>query len=215
MRFEVLVEDQSGSIALEYLLEKILGENGSVHYWNIHSFKGLGLLPKYLNRPPDPKNWLLLEQLPRLLQGYGRSLPDFSVVLVVVDSDDKDCIAFKQDLFETQSMCDPQPKALFRIAIEEIESWLLGDPLAVKLAYPDADEAVLNSYIQDSVCGTWEVLADAVDRRGSSRLRRANYQEIGKTKRRWAEQIAPQMDVNRNKSKSFQVFRDGIRNLAM
>ena len=210
----MLVEDQSGGIALEYLLEKILGENGSVHCWNIHFFKGLGLFPKYLNRPPDPHNWLLLEQLPRLLQGYGRSLPDFSVVLVVVDSDDKDCIAFKQDLLEVQNMCDPQPKTLFRIAIEEIESWLLGDPFAVKLAFPNANEAVLNSYTQDSICGTWEVLADAVDRRGSSRLRRATYREIGKTKRRWAEQIAPLMDVNRNKSKSFQVFRDGIRNLA-
>ena len=98
MHFEVLVEDQSGSIALDHILQKILGENGSAHDWIIHPFKGLGILPKYLNRAPNPRNWQLLEQLPSLLQGYGRSLPDSSVVLVVVDLDDKDCIVFKQDL---------------------------------------------------------------------------------------------------------------------
>ena len=56
MHFEVLVEDQSGGVALEYILEKTLGNNGSVHSWKLHSFKGLGQLPKYLNRPPNPKN---------------------------------------------------------------------------------------------------------------------------------------------------------------
>ena len=214
MHFEVLVEDQSGSIALEHILEKILGENGRAHRWNIHHFKGLGVLPKYLNRPPDPRNWQLLEQLPSLLQGYGKSLPDLSVVVVVVDLDDKDCIAFKQDLLGVQNACNPQPKTLFRIAIEEIESWLLGDPVAVNTAYPNAKKVALNGYVQDSICGTWEVLADAVDYRGSRRLKRAYYQEVGKTKRQWAEQIAPHMDVNQNQSVSFQVFRDGVRNLA-
>ena len=214
MHFEVLVEDQSGSITLGPIMEKILGENGHVHCWKIHHFKGLGTLPKHLNRPPDPHNWLLLEQLPRLLQAYGKSLPAFSVVLVVMDLDDKDCIAFKQDLIGVQNACNPQSKTLFRIAIEETESWLLGDPVAVKAAYPNAKEAVLNGYVQDSICGTWEVLADAVDPRGSRRLRKASYQEVGKTKRQWAEQIAPHMDVNQNQSKSFQVFRDGVRNLA-
>ena len=40
MDFEVLVEDQSGSIALEEILKKILGENGKAHSWKIHPFKG-------------------------------------------------------------------------------------------------------------------------------------------------------------------------------
>ncbi len=30
----------------------------------------------------------------------------------------------------------------------------------------------------------------------------------------WAGRIAPHMDVNGNRSKSFQVFRDGVRRLA-
>ncbi len=214
MHFEVLVEDQSGSIALDHILEKILGENGSAHYWNIHSFKGLGILPKYLNRSPNPRNWQLLEQLPSLLQGYGRSLPDSSVVLVVVDLDDKDCIVFKQELLDVLNDCNPRPKTLFRISIEESEAWLLGDRAAVKSAYPNTKEAVLNSYVQDSICGTWEVLADAVHTGGSKLLKKLGYPAAGMAKCDWAKRIAPHMDIDSNGSKSFQVFRDGVKKLA-
>ena len=133
---------------------------------------------------------------------------------MVVDADDRDCKAFKQELLGVLNACNPRPKTLFRIAIEEGEAWLLGDLAAVKSAYPNAKEAVLNNYVQDSICGTWEVLADAVDNRGALRLRRANYQEVGKTKRQWAEQIAPHMNIDSNGSKSFQVFRDGVKKLA-
>ena len=214
MHFEVLVEDQSGSIALDHILQKILGENGSAHDWIIHPFKGLGILPKYLNRAPNPHYWQLLEQLPSLLRGYGRSLPDSSVVLVVVDLDDKDCIVFKQDLLCVLNACNPRPQTLFRIAIEEGEAWLLGDRAAVKSAYPNAKDAVLNSYVQDSICGTWEVLADAVHSGGSKLLKKLGYRAAGMAKCDWAKRIAPHMDIDSNGSKSFQVFRDGVRKLA-
>ena len=214
MHFEILVEDGSGKIFLDLVLEKILGENRTAHSWTIHHHKGLGVLPKYLNRPPNPQYLQLLELLPSRLQAYGNSLPASSAVLVVVDLDDKDCFIFKQELLDELNNCNPQPVTLFRIAIEEIEAWLLGDFAAVKAAYPHAKDSVLNGYAQDSICGTWEVLADAVDYRGSRRLRRVNHHERGKTKGQWADQIAPHMDVNQNQSKSFQVFRDGVRNLA-
>ncbi len=123
-------------------------------------------------------------------------------------------MAFKQDLLEELNECDPQPKTLFRIAIEEIESWLLGDHAAVKSAYPNAKDAVLNGYVQDSICGTWEVLADAIHPGGSQLLKKLSYQVAGQSKSDWAGEIAPQMDLDSNKSKSFQVFRDGVRRLA-
>ena len=140
-------------------------------------------------------------------------MDDFSAVVVVVDSDDKDCVKFKQDLLDVLYGCDPRPNTLFRIAIEESEAWLLGDRAAVKAAYPNARDAVLNTYFQDSICGTWEVMADAVHPGGSLPLR-VGYQVAGKAKSDWAKEIAPHMDVDANKSKSFQVFRDGVRNLA-
>lgn len=214
MHLEVLVEDKSGSIALEHILEKILGANYTEHSWRIRPYKGIGRLPKDLRGVPDPANRLLLNNLPRLLRGYGRSLTDSSAVLVVVDSDDKDCLAFKQELLGVLKGCNPSPKTLFRIAIEEMEAWLLGDRAAVKLAYHNARDAVLNSYVQDSICGTWEVLADAVHPGGSRLLKKLGYPSAGEAKCEWADKIAPHLDIDSNGSKSFQVFRDGVRSLA-
>ena len=173
MHFEVLVEDQSGSIALDVVLEKILGTNGADHSWRMHAYKGIGRIPKNLHAATDPRKRLLLKQLPRLLRGYGRSLqPRLGCVVVVVDLDDRDCRTFKQELLRVLHGCDPRPRTLFRIAIEEGEAWLLGDRRAVKAAYPNATDTVLHGYRQDSICGTWEVLADAVHPGGSAHLRR-------------------------------------------
>lgn len=215
MHFEVLVEDQSGSIALEHILEKILGPNYSDHSWNIHAYRGIGRIPRNLRGVTDPKARILLDRLPSMLQGYGKSLEGTpSVVVVVVDLDDRPCIGFKQDLLDVLNTCNPRPNTLFRIAIEEGEAWLLGDRAAVKAAYPSAKDAVLNGYAQDSICGTWEVLADAVHPGGSQPLKKLGYPPVGAAKSDWARDIAPNLDIDSNLSRSFQVFRDGIRKLA-
>ena len=201
-------------IALDVILAKILGANGSVHSWRTHPYKGIGRIPQNLRGVTDPNKRILLDRLPALLQGYGRSLPDSAAVIVVVDLDDRDCIEFKQELLAVLNVCNPRPETLFRIAIEESEAWLLGDRDAVKAAYPGAKDPVLNSYVQDSICGTWEILADAVHPGGSAPLKKSGYQEAGKEKCEWAGAIAPYMEVDRNQSRSFQVFRDGVRHLA-
>ena len=214
MHLEVLVEDRSGSIALEIILEKILGKNHSGHSWRIHHYKGIGRIPRRLSPKSDPRKRILLDRLPRILRGLGRSLADHSTVVVVVDLDDRDCMEFKQELLAVLDDCNPRPRTLFRIAIEESEAWLLGDRTAVREAYPEAKFPVLDSYEQDSICGTWERLADAVHPGGSMRLKKAGWSEAGKAKCEWAGRIASHMDPDRNRSKSFQVFRDGIRSLA-
>ena len=215
MHFEVLAEDQSGSIALEHILEKILGANYTEHSWRMHPFRGKGQLPDNFYQSPNPKNQQLLNNLPSLLRGLGRSLDEStSAVVVVVDLDDDDCLRFKQDLLNVLNDCNPRPRTLFRIAIEESESWLLGDRAALTAAYPNARTSVLNGYAQDSICGTWEVLADAVYQGGSAKLKQLGFPADGEAKCDWARNIAPLMDVDRNQSKSFQVFRDGVRNLA-
>ena len=157
----------------------------------------------------------MLNHLPMLLRGYGRSLRlGHGCVVVVVDLDTEDCVAFKQELLGVLATCRPPPTTLFRIAIEESEAWLLGDRDAVKAAYPKAKDPVLSGYKQDSICGTWEVLADAVHPGGSAQLKNVGYPTAGKAKCEWARRITPHMDVNRNRSKSFQVFRDGVKGLA-
>lgn len=214
MHFEVLVEDRSGSIALDQILEKILGANYTDHSWKLIPYKGLGRLPKGLQRASDPKRRRLLEQLPRVLRGYGRSLSQLAAVIVVVDLDDKNCVAFKQELVDVLAACNPRPQTLFRFAIEESEAWLLGDRKALKKAYPKARESLLDTYVQDSICGTWEALADAIHPGGSARLKQKGYPVTGEAKCEWARNIAPHMDTESNQSKSFQVFRDGIKKLA-
>lgn len=215
MHFEILVEDASGKIALECILEKILGPNGQDHSYRIFSYKGIGRIPKGLKGTIDPKKRILLDRLPKLISGYGKSLRDFpAAVVVVADLDDKNCVEFKQEMLEILKVCNPQPTTLFRIAIEEGEAWLLGDRNAVTAAYPRVRVQVLSAYAQDSICGTWEKLADAIYSGGSGKLRELGHPHIGQVKCEWARNIAPHLDVEANQSRSFQVFRDGIRNLA-
>ena len=216
MHFEVLAEDKSGSIALEKFLKEILGPpDGPSHTWRIISYKGLGHLSKDLKPKTDPSKRILLDQLPDILRGYGKvKIPQYYqfAIIVVVDLDDRNCMQFKQELVDVlKNKCKPpRPETLFRIAIEESEAWLLGDRDAVKKAYPKAKDSVLNKYKQDSICGTWEVLADAVDPTAT----KLKYPRLGQKKCEWAEKIAPFLDVDKNRSKSFQVFRDGVRRLA-
>jgi len=215
MHFEILVEDASGKIALKSILEKILGPSGQDHTYRVFSYKGSGHIPKNLRGRTDPQKRILLDRLPRLLRGYGKSLQNYdAAVVVVVDLDNKDSQEFKQELLGILNNCHPQPTTLFGIAIEEGEAWLLGDRNAVMTAYPRAKKQILNTYVQDSICGTWEKLADAVYPGGSPKLKRLGWPSIGIVKCEWAEKIAPLLDVDANKSKSFQVFRDGIKNLA-
>ncbi len=215
MHFEIIVEDASGKIALESILEKILGPNGQDHTYKIIPYKGIGRIPTDLKGTTDPQKRILLDRLPKLLRGYGKSLQGLpAAVVVVVDLDDKNCLGFKQEMLDILDDCNPRPTTLFRIAIEEGEAWLLGDPNAVKAAYQRAKERVLSTYVQDSICGTWEKLADAVHPGGSQKLKQSGWPHTGQAKCEWAKNIAPHMDLEANHSRSFQVFRDGIRNLA-
>ncbi len=215
MHYEVLVEDQSGAIAMGCIIPKILGSFGKPHTWRIIAYKGVGRIPKNLRGKADPSKRILLAQLPRLLKGYGKSLPkNENCVIVVADLDDRDCLKFKEELTQLLHQCNPPPRAKFRIAVEELEAWFLGDPQAILSAYPKTNKKVLKTYRQDSICGTWETLADAVFPGGAGALKKAGWPLPGKEKCKWAQDIAPHMDVEKNQSKSFQAFRDCLRTIA-
>jgi len=212
VHIEILSEDSSGEKLLSNLVPRIIGQHGDPHTWRIHSYKGIGRIPKGLNKVGDPSKRILLDQLPRLLQGYGKTAGvDVVVVVVVADTDTKNCAEFLAELNALLEKCHPKPpKTLFRLAIEEMESWLLGDKAAINLAYPKAKSDILAKYKQDSVCGTWEVLADAIYPNGSSAVKKAGWPLPGQLKHEWTQNIAPLMDLENNASPSFNKFKEGL-----
>lgn len=216
MHFEIFAEDQSGKKALDVLIPRIISKE---HTFNVRSYKGIGKIPKRGTDRDISKGRLLLNKLPGLLRGYGKTYAQTPVearpaFIVVCDLDDKCLKSFRQELLGVLSDCNPGLETRFCIAIEEGEAWLLGDCAAVKEAYPQAKDAVLSAYVNDSICGTWECLADAVYAGGASALRNSGWQAVGHEKSRWAESIAPLMNVVNNKSASFCYFRDKMYELA-
>lgn len=215
MHFEVLVEDISGKKMLDILMPKIIGDQ---HTFRVISYRGIGHIPKNLTSATDVSKRVLLNRLPSLLKGYGNTYANdparhSTVVIVVCDLDDRCLKTFRQELFAVLNACNRKPETRFCIAIEEGEAWFLGDFPAIKAAYPKAKDNVLSSYQNDSICGTWELLADAIFIGGSGVLEQKPWYVRGKEKYAWAQNITPYMNVEQNASPSFCYFRDKIREL--
>ena len=215
MHFDFLIEDLSGKKMLELLLPKLLNNDYS---YKIHSYKGVGHLPKNLNSIPDPSTRVLLNQLPRLIQGFGNTYQGYgdnfsAILIIIVDLDSKDKDNFLKELNQVLEDCSPKPKTKFCLAIEEGEAWFLGDTKAITKAYPIVKKNILSKYTPDSICGTWETLADAVYSGGVVKLKKKGKSEIGKEKSNWAKNITPHMNINANKSPSFCYFREMLIHL--
>lgn len=214
MHIEVLVEDSSGEKLLQVLLPKLIGPQGNPHTWRLHAYKGIGRIPSGLVTKADPAKRILLDQLPKLMRGYGKT-PGIDAVVIVLDADKRECSEFLSDLKTAAAACNPTPNTLFRLAIEEIEAWYFGDRDALLKAYPRAKLDVLGKYVQDSACDTWELLADAVYTGGSAAIKKTGWPLPGQVKHEWAIKIGPLMNPDRNISPSFGKLRDGLRQLVV
>lgn len=69
--------------------------------------------------------------------------------------------------------------------------------------------------MNDSICGTWEKLADAVCVGGAAKLKSRGFQAVGAEKFTWAEAIPPHMELTQNLSHSFCYFRDKLQELVL
>ena len=87
----------------------------------------------------------LLKKLPNRLRGYSKWIPENYRIVVVLDRDDDDCRALKNQLetiatksgLITRSRASGHPwQVVNRIAIEELEAWYFGDWEAVCKAFP-------------------------------------------------------------------------------
>lgn len=211
-----LIEDASGKKMLDLLLPKIVPPDGGGMY-KVYSYKGVGHLPTRGTVSPEAvKARALLDNLPRLIGGFGKvaAKSNFPIsVVVVCDLDKKDKKVFLEELQGLLSSIASPPLTKFCLAIEEGEAWLLGDLNAIKTAFPHCRMDVLRTYRNDSICRTWELLADAVEPGGSAALQGRGYQIIGATKCKWAEMITPHLNVGDNKSPSFNFFVASVSSL--
>lgn len=207
---EILVEDRSGGILVEQIMNKYVENKKNIQY-KIHSFKGIGKIPLKVNRMSQIKSKRLLTDLPMYLKGmnsYLKSMPGRKAIFVILDSDDEDCAKMKSSLIRMYQELEVSIHVFFCIAIEEIEAWLLGDSEALLMAYPAAKRQLLQKYVPDSIIGTWEYLADVVYKGGLQALKRnaSSYYEKGMFKCECARNIGALLDIRKNVSPSFNYF---------
>ncbi|MCM1214585.1 MAG: hypothetical protein NC331_03645 [Lachnospiraceae bacterium] len=207
MHFQFLIEDQSGAALIEILMQKISLTNRTITY-NCKSFKGLGGFTKK-NTVKETKSGKLLNDLATYLRGFNKSFQYIpAVIIVVLDNDTRNTEEFLTELNRVAQQNMITVDYVFCIAVEEMEAWLLGDEVAVLTAYPLAKIQLLHTYVQDSICGTWEVLADVIYPGGASKMKKEcpTYTEIGNCKSEWAQKIGCHMDIANNNSPSFNHF---------
>jgi hypothetical protein len=198
MHIEFLVEESSAKAALDEILPRLLGTRAT---FDVHPHQG---------------KLDLLDSLPGKLKAYAKWLPADWRVVVLLDLDREDCKKLKGKLerlardaklsTKTSSRGKPGFQVLNRIAIEELEAWFFGDVPALRAAYPRFPPKLgARSGFRDPdqiKGGTWERLEQV--------LQRAGYFKSGYPKVAAAREIAKHMEPSRNRSRSFQVFRDGL-----
>jgi hypothetical protein len=179
---EVLVEGASDVPAVRNVLSRHFGLEENVHF-RIHRHKGRGILPDDLLGQPDPKQQTLLHQLPATLKGFSH-IGDDACVVVLIDVDRDPCHELLAQLNAMLARLPRRPpRVLFRLAIEETESWFIADMDAVAAAYPKARPQKLRGIVADDIVGAWEKLAGALDIKPSG--------VTGADKYAWAERISP------------------------
>jgi len=204
---QFLVEDNSTGCLIKVLMDRIIETNSDVSY-DCKAFHGIGGYAKK-STVQKIKSGKLLNDLPIYLRGFNKSLQNFpAAIFIVLDVDRRNIGLFRNELEQIATENKITVDHVFCIAVEEMEAWLLGDEQAIVAAYPYAKLPIIHAYDQDSICGTWEILADAVYPGGLKKLLKENSSqyEIGKQKASWASNIGLHMNIRMNRSPSFNYF---------
>lgn len=179
------------------------------------------LVPKIVNIPFNIKAYQgkqdLIKNLPARLKAYKNYLNENCYIIIVIDKDTVDCHALKDKLetiaqeagFLSRSKAkEGKYQVINRIAIEELEAWFFGDVEAINAAYKKIPLNIANQEKYrdpDAITGG---TAEALER-----LLKAKKYCNRMPKIEVACNISVHMDPERNTSKSFQVFRDALKDL--
>lgn len=217
MYFQFLIEDGSTKILIDHVMHKLQTQypDRSVLY-DAKSFAGIGHLSTR-GTVRERKGSGLLNNLPLYLKGIDKSLRNMgrhAVIIVVLDNDLRDQKKFQEQLENEADKLCLSTDHVFCIAVREMEAWLLGDSAAILAAYPLARLQQLKRYPQDGLCETWQMLANVVYPGGMDGLKkkaRTSYTEIANAKEAWADKIGSQLDLDQNRSPSFQRMLHELR----
>jgi hypothetical protein len=201
VHLHILVEGSSEKALLDGWLPRFLPGVGA----SIIVHRGKGRIPFNPAGQPDMRKHGLLDQLPAKLRAYSNTLDASSnAVVVLLDADDDNCVALKQQLTALARTLDIAIPVAFCIAVEETEAFYLGDWNAIKAAFPNASTSDYRAYRQDSICGTWERFSDLVEARMTDK--------VG-----WATTMGRHLSASwppTNRSQSFQYLCRQLRRLA-
>lgn len=207
--FQFLIEDKSSEELIRILMSRLILDRDDMSF-DCKPFKGLGKLPKEktINAIKTGK---LLQDLGIYLSGFDKRLGPYgksAVIIIVLDNDNRNPEVFKNEIVQIARRHVHNVEYAVCLAIEEVEAWLLGDYNAILRAYPNARISYWNSYVQDSICNTWEHLADVIYPGGYQKMKKdcPTYKEIGAIKSEWAKTIGSYMDIDNNRSPSFNSF---------
>jgi hypothetical protein len=197
---EFLVEEPSAEAALRNLVPRILPA-------------GIRFEVRVFNGKPD-----LLGKLPMRLRAYKAAMRENERIVILVDEDRQDCRALKKRIDDMVLQAGLLPKAraragryqvLSRIAVEELEAWLMGDAQALAETYSgvSANFGAKRGFRDvDAISGG---TAEALERL----LQQAGHFRGGLPKRQVAREVSARMEPSRNTSRSFQAFCQGLREL--
>ena len=197
-RLEILVEEQSAEEALRHLLPKITKRVGSA--------KVLNLGNKYK----------LLKNLPFRLAAYRQRIESGERlrIIVLVDQDKDDCVKLKKKLeiianaagLPTKTSPDGEGRfrVLNRVVVEELESWFIGDPEALRKAFTSLPKinAAKSIFRNPDNGGSCEALHRFLKKNG---IYKNSFPKIEAARR-----IAPHMEIAANRSTGFQAFVSGL-----
>lgn len=195
----VLVEGPSEVLFLDLWLKRLLPGTGV----KVHGHRGKGALHPP-DRPSERHELGLLDQLPAKLMGFNNALdPRRDAVVVLVDADDDEPSALRGQIEQYVGEMGIRVPVLIGLAVEELESFYLGDLRGLAQAYPDADMALASKWKPDSICGTWEYFGDVIG-------------DGGGNKTSWASAMGPQVTTRPavSRSPSFRAWCAELLELA-
>lgn len=166
------------------------------------------ILPKLFPNWVENVDWIpvphngkseLERSIPKKIRGWQEPGVRF---LILRDNDQGDCRKLKAKLMALAESGRTDANVLVRIVCQELESWFLGDLDAVKSAYPKAQiqcNYVSQKFRNPDLPGN---AAEELAKLTKTRVKVARAVKIG-----------GEMRLDHNRSRSFNVFLDGLRRM--